>query len=258
MCGLPSGLYSSQATKARELKRKENPLIELKSLQEIAGAETDWLKAKHHFAIGRFGNPGHKPVGHLYVLNDDEIAPHKGFGMHSHADVEIVTYVRTGVVSHTDSLGNEGRLETGDVQVISAGNGIQHAEQNPSNTPTKIFQLWLRPRVAGGAPRWGTRSFPKADRAGCFTTLASGRGTDGSLELRCDAEVLGASLLAGTITHYDLRPDDLGYLVVSSGAIRLNGVTASTGEGIVLRQEATIRIEALQDSELVFVVTSPE
>ncbi len=233
-------------------------MIELKSLNEIAGAEMGWLKAKHHFAIGRFGNPAHKPVGNLYVLNDDEVAPHTGFGLHGHADVEIVTYVRAGVVSHTDSLGNRGRLQTGDVQVISAGTGIQHAEENAGDTPLKIFQLWLRPRVTGDVPRWGTQSFPKADRAGRFITLASGRGSEGSLELRCDAEVLGASLLAGTSTTYKFSPNDLGYLVVSSGAIKLNGVRASTGEGIVLREEATIGIEALEDSELVFVVTSSE
>ena len=232
-------------------------MLELKSLDTIAGADMGWLKAKHHFAIGRFGNPDHKPVGNLYVLNDDEVAPHTGFGMHSHADVEIVTYVRAGVVSHKDSLGNEGHIETGDVQVISAGTGIQHAEHNPGDVPTKIFQLWLRPRVAGDAPRWGTQSFPKSDRAGHFITLASGRGTKGSLELRCDAEVLGASLFAGTVTNYDFRPGDLGYLVVSSGAVKVNGACATMGEGIVLREEATIRIEALQDTELVFVITSP-
>ncbi len=233
-------------------------MLELKSLDKIAGADLGWLKAKHHFAMGRFGNPDHKPVGNLYVLNDDEIAPHTGFAMHSHADVEIVTYVRAGVVSHKDSLGNEGRIECGDVQVISAGTGIEHAEQNPGDVPTKIFQIWLRPRAAGHAPRWGTQSFPKSDRAGHFIALASGRGTKGSLELRCDAEVLGASLFAGTATNYDFRPGDLGYLVVSSGAVQVNGVRATTGEGIVLREEASIRVEALQDTELVFVITSPE
>ena len=233
-------------------------MLELKSLDDIAGADMGWLKAKHHFAIGRFGNPEHKPVGNLYVLNDDEVAPHTGFGMHSHADVEIVTYVRAGVVSHKDSLGNEGRIETGDVQVISAGTGIQHAEHNPGDVPAKIFQLWLRPRVLGDIPRWGTQSFPNSDRAGHFITLASGRGTKGSLELRCDAEVLGASLFAGTVTNYNFSPGDLGYLVVSSGAVKVNGVRATTGEGIVLREEAAIRVEALQDSELVLVTTSPE
>ena len=177
---------------------------------------------------------------------------------YSHADVEIVTYVRAGVVSHKDSLGNEGRIETGDLQVISAGNGIQHAEHNPGDVPTKIFQLWLRPRVGGDAPRWGMQSFPKSDRAGHFITLASGRGTKGSLELRCDAEVLGASLFAGTVTNYDFTPGDLGYLVISSGAVKVNGVRATTGEGIVLREEATICVEALQHTELVFVITSPE
>ncbi len=233
-------------------------MLELKSLDTIAGADMGWLKAKHHFAIGRFGNPEHKPVGSLYVLNDDEIAPHAGFGMHSHADVEIVTYVRAGAVSHQDSLGNQERLEAGDVQVISAGTGIQHEGHNPGDVPTKIFQIWLRPRTAGHAPRWDTQSFPKADRAGQFITLASGRGTKGSLELRCDAEILGASLFAGTATNYDLRSGDLGYLVVSSGAVKVNGVRATAGEGIVLREEATIHVKALQDTELVFVITSPE
>lgn len=231
-------------------------MIEHKSLSEIAGADTGWLKARHHFAIGRFGNPKHKPVGSLYVLNDDEIEPETGFGMHSHVDVEIVTYVRTGTLRHEDSLGHRGELEAGDVQVISAGTGIQHSEQNPGKVPTKIYQLWLRPPVGGGQPRYGTQKFPNKSRAGQFITLASGRGHEGSLALQTDAEVLGASLPSGATTSYDFKPHDLGYLVVSSGTVKANGVRANTGEGIVLREEATLVVEALEDAELVFVVTA--
>lgn len=232
-------------------------MVEHKSLSAISGADAGWLKARHHFAIGRFGNPKHKPVGSLYVLNDDEIQPGTGFGMHSHVDVEIVTYVRAGSLRHEDSLGHRGELEAGDVQVISAGTGIQHSESNPGKVPTKIFQLWLQPPVVGGEPQYGTQKFPDRNRAGQFITLASGRGDKACLELKSEVEVLGASLNAGSVTSCDLRPHDLGYLVVSSGTVTVNGVRATTGEGAALRDEATLVVEALEDAELVFVVTAP-
>src|ERR1700686_3877561 len=111
-------------------------MIEHRRIDEIGGTELDWLKAKHHFALGPYGNPAHKPVGNLYVWNDDEIAPRSGFPLHEHADVEIVTYVREGVITHTDSLGNKGYVHAGDVQVMSAGTGIRHSESNGGHLPT--------------------------------------------------------------------------------------------------------------------------
>jgi redox-sensitive bicupin YhaK (pirin superfamily) len=135
--------------------------------------------------------------GRLRVWNDDAIAPGTGFDPHGHRDMEIVTFVREGAITHRDNLGNEGRTEAGDVQIMSAGTGIVHAEYNLEQVTTRIFQIWIVPDRTGGAPRWGSRVFPKGGRAAGFEILASGRQADAGAEalpINADAAVLAATL----------------------------------------------------------------
>jgi len=231
-------------------------MLKLKSFDDISGVDAGWLKAKHHFAIGPYGNPAHKAVGNLIVLNDDEIAPHRGFGLHHHENVEIVSYLREGTVTHRDDQGNVGKTHAGDVQVMSAGTGIRHSEQNDEDVPIRLFQIWLRPSAAGGIPRWGNKPFPKLDRAGVFVPLASGRNAEGALPIRTDAEVYGALLRAGGKTSYSFREGDAGYLVPATGQVEVSGVQVLAREGLVIENEETIAIKALTDSELVLVVTA--
>ncbi|MFM0097155.1 pirin family protein [Paraburkholderia nemoris] len=231
-------------------------MIEHRSLAKIGGLDIGWLKAKHHFAIGRYGNSAHRPVGSLYVWNDDEIAPHTGFAMHPHANVEIITYVREGVISHEDDLGNRGHTKAGDVQVMSAGTGIRHSERNDEETPTRIFQIWIEPNHPGGAPRWSTQAFPRADRAGQFVSLASGSGAPDALPIRADAEVFGATLLAGDTARLDLGVGYGAYLVPAMGSVIVNGVRLAAREGVALREEPSIEVEALSDAELILVVAA--
>jgi hypothetical protein len=231
-------------------------MLYLRAFGDIGGLDAGWLKAKHHFAIGPYGNPAHKSIGNLIVLNDDEIAPHTGFGLHHHEDVEIVTYIREGTVTHRDDRGNVGKTHAGDVQVMSAGTGIRHSEQNEEDIPIRLFQIWLRPSGAGGIPRWGSKPFPKADRAGVFVPLASGRNAQGALPIRTDAEVYGALLQAGTTASFSLRKGDAGYLTPATGWVEIGGVQVAAREGLVIESEETIAIEALADSELVLVITS--
>jgi quercetin 2,3-dioxygenase len=231
-------------------------MLKRKAFDEISGADAGWLKAKHHFAIGPYGNPAHQPIGNLIVLNDDEIAPHSGFGLHPHADVEIVSYIREGVVTHGDDQGNIGKTHAGDVQVMSAGTGIRHSEQNEGDVPIRLFQIWLKPSRTGGHPQWGNKPFPKADRAGIFVPLASGRDTEGALPIRTDAEVSGALLQAGSEIICNFRKEDAGYLVPATGEIEVNGVRVHAREGLVIRNEERISIRAVEDSELVLIVTA--
>ena len=227
-----------------------------KKLSEISGADAGWLKAKHHFAIGSYGNPAHKPIGNLIVLNDDEIAPHTGFDLHHHADVEIVSYIREGVVTHRDDQGNSGETHAGDVQVISAGTGIRHSEHNEGDSLIRLFQIWLKPTQPGGEPQWGSKPFPKVDRAGAFVSLASGRNAPGALPIRADAEVSGAMLNAGSEITYGFQPGDAAYLVPATGEIQVNGKRIQSREGLVIREEGAITIKALEDSEVVLIVTA--
>jgi hypothetical protein len=229
-------------------------MIEHRKLSEIGGDDHGWLKAKHHFAIGRYGNPKHAALGNLYVLNDDEIAPRTGFPLHPHANVEIITYVREGAVTHRDSLGNEGRTSAGDVQVMSAGTGITHSEENAEPGPTKIFQIWLHPRNVGGVPRWGNRPFPKSDRAGRLVVLASGFESDSeALSIRADARVMGATLKAGQRLAYSLNEGRMAYLVPARGEVIVNGMQILAREGAAIRQERIVEIESETDSEILLI-----
>ena len=168
-------------------------MIERRPFAALGGADHGWLKAKHHFSFARYYDPeAHGPWRALRVWNDDEIAPNTGFPPHPHADMEIITYVREGAITHEDSLGNKGRTEAGDVQVMSAGSGIRHAEYNREAVPTTLFQIWIEPSKGGGEPSWGAKPFPKADRSGRFVPLASGfAGDDEALPIRAEARVLG-------------------------------------------------------------------
>ena len=138
-------------------------MIELRPFAKLGGADHGWLKAKHHFSFASYHDPKNMGHGSLRVWNDDEIAPNTGFPAHPHANMEIITYVREGAITHQDSLGNTGRTEAGDVQVMSAGSGIRHSEYNLEPTKTKIFQIWIQPTTQGGQPTWGAKPFPKAD-----------------------------------------------------------------------------------------------
>ncbi|HEY8617048.1 pirin family protein [Phenylobacterium sp.] len=229
-------------------------MIERRPFDRLGGADHGWLKARHHFSFASYHDPKNMGWGALRVWNDDEIAPRSGFPPHPHADMEIITYVRDGAITHQDSLGNQGRTEAGDVQVMSAGSGIRHAEYNLEAETTRIFQIWIEPKSRGGAPTWGAKPFPKGARAGKFVTLASGLpGDDDALPIRTDARVAGATLKAGETTEYPLGPGRHAYLVPAAGAVEVNGVRLDTRDGAAIRDEAVLRVTALEDAEVVLV-----
>jgi len=153
-------------------------MIEVRPFSSLGHAHHGWLNARHHFSFAEYQDPQRVNWGRLRVWNDDEIAAGSGFPPHPHSDMEIITYVREGAITHQDHLGNQGRTEAGDVQVMSAGTGIQHAEYNREDVTSSIFQIWILPDRHGHAPSWGTRSFPKGERAGQFVVLASGVASD--------------------------------------------------------------------------------
>jgi quercetin 2,3-dioxygenase len=229
-------------------------MLQFRSRETLDHGDRGWLKARHHFLVSADGNPEHGRLGPLVVWNDDEIAPGTGFGRHAHANMEIVTYVRQGAVTHEDSAGNVGRTISGDVQVMSAGTGISHSEQNRDEDPLKLFQIWLLPREQGGTPRWDSRKFPKADRAGRLVELASGDPKNAeTLLIRADARVMGATLLAGTtLTH---APDRYrhAYLAPAKGTIRVNGQRVAVGDGIAAIDERELTITAEEDAEFILV-----
>jgi len=231
-------------------------MIERRPAGQLGRFQNDWLNARYHFSFSNWRDPDRMGWGDLLVWNDDEIAAGTGFPPHGHADMEIITYVRTGAISHRDSLGNEGRTVAGDVQVMSAGSGIRHAEHNAEDEVTTLFQIWIQPTSRGGAPSWGARAFPKDDRAGEFVTLASGRPGDGdALPIRADARVLGATLKAGDATQYALAPGRHAYLATAVGEIEVNGVKLEARDGAAIMDEPVLNVRGLADAEVVLVDT---
>ena len=229
-------------------------MIDVRPFSSLGAADHGWLKARHHFAFGHYADPTRRGWGSLRVWNDDTIAAGAGFPAHPHADMEIVTYVREGAITHEDSLGNRGRTEAGDVQVMSAGSGIRHSEFNLEAGPTTLFQIWILPRGRGGAPTWGAKPFPKEGRGGRFVVLASGDPADAeALPIRADARVLGATLKAGEAIAYDMSDDSYGYLVPARGAVSVNGHRLEARDAAAIHGETRLEIVADDDAELVFV-----
>ncbi|MFT8674632.1 MAG: pirin family protein [Acetobacter sp.] len=233
-------------------------MIEIRPFDKLGHADHGWLDARHHFSFADYHDPRRMHWGALRVWNDDAIAAGTGFGAHPHRDMEIITYIRDGAITHQDSLGNKGRTEAGDVQVMSAGTGIRHSEHNLESDTTRLFQIWIMPNRSGHAPSWGSREFPKGARAGRFVALASGMPNDGdALPIHADARVLGATLNKGQSTEYALGANRLGYLVLAKGRADIEGHVANERDGVAISDTDVLKITALEDTEIVLVDTAP-
>jgi redox-sensitive bicupin YhaK (pirin superfamily) len=225
-------------------------MIERRPFADLGGANHGWLNAKHHFSFADYYDPAKMGWGPIRVWNDDTIAANTGFPPHAHADMEIITYVREGAITHKDSLGNTGRTGAGDVQVMSAGTGVRHSEYNLEGEPTTLFQIWIEPTSRGA----GAKPFPKDERSGKFVTLASGlAGDDDALKIRTDARVVGATIKAGETADYPLGKARRGYLVPATGSIEVNGVRLDARDGAAIADEAVLTVKALSDAEVVLV-----
>ncbi len=229
-------------------------MIDVRSFNSLGAFQTDWLNAKHHFSFGHYHDAKRMGWGALRVWNDDEIQPQTGFPPHPHSEMEIITYVRDGAITHEDSLGNKGRTVAGDVQVMSAGSGIRHAEYNVEDELTRIFQIWIMPDERGGQPYWNAREFPKGERAGELVVLASGRkGDEDALPIRADARVMGGTLEAGQSTTYTLEAGRHAYLGLAKGEVTVNGTKVGARDGAAIKDVDTITITAVEPSEVVMV-----
>jgi hypothetical protein len=217
-------------------------MIEPRPFETLGHASHGWLNARHHFSFAGYHDPARMGWGALRVWNDDEIAPGTGFDRHGHRDMEIVTYVRKGAITHRDHLGNEGRTEAGNVQVMSAGKGILHEEHNLESERTDIFQIWILPAEPGGTPYWNAAAFPTGDRAGQLVALASGRADApaGALPIRQDAAILGATVPPGTSVTYPLDTGRYAYVVALGAPVTVNGTLIEPRSGAAIRGEAGI------------------
>ncbi len=231
-------------------------MINVTPLENIGEANHGWLHARHHFSFAEYHDPSRMGLGPLRVWNDDMIKAGGGFPMHSHQDMEIITYLRSGAISHEDSLGNQGRTVAGDVQVMSAGTGIVHSEYNQESEDTTLFQIWVYPDKRGYAPRWEARQFPHAARDAQLTVLASGRDRDADSEalmIHQDAALLCATLTAGqTVSHF-MGEGRAAYLVPAKGNLVVNGTPVPERSGLSSTEEECLEIVAVDAAEIVIV-----
>jgi hypothetical protein len=229
-------------------------MIDIRPFGSLGHADRGWLNARHHFSFADYYEPARMGWGAIRVWNDDEIAPRSGFPPHPHRDMEIVTYVREGAITHQDSMGNKGRTAAGDVQVMSAGTGVRHAEYNLEDETTTLFQIWIETEKPGAQPGWGAKQFPKGDRAGGFVTLASGFEDDEeALRVNAAARVMGATLAAGEAAELRLDPARHVYLVAVNGPVEVNGRRAEPRDGVAITGEEKVEIRALEEAEIVLV-----
>ena len=229
-------------------------MIDVRKFSSLGHADHGWLDARHHFSFADYYDPARMGWGAIRVWNDDRIGAKSGFPPHPHRDMEIITYVRTGAITHQDSMGNQGRTAAGDVQVMSAGTGVRHAEYNLEDEATTLFQIWVQTDKPGAQPSWGAAKFPKSDRSGKFVTLASGYAEDEeALKINSAARVLGATLAKDESAELTLDPERHAYLVATQGPILVNGVRAEARDGVAITGVDKVTVTALEAAEIVLV-----
>ena len=229
-------------------------LMNHKPFEQLGRADFGWLKANHHFSFGHYYDPRHMGIGKLRVWNDDLIKAKKGFDPHPHRDMEIITYVRKGAITHEDSLGNSGRTEAGDIQVMWAGTGIVHSEYNLEDEDTLLFQIWIETRTKGRAPGWDAKEFPKSGSNG-LRLMASGlTNQDDVIHFDADAHLFAGRLKAGSSHEHQISiSNGQVYLVPAEGKIMIDGQIVSARDGLHIAATDHFVLEAIEDSEIVMV-----
>lgn len=222
----------------------------------LGGFKNDWLDSRFHFSFADYHDENRMGFGPLRVINDDLIKAGSGFDLHPHRNMEIITYVRSGAVLHRDTLGHEGKTAAGDVQVMSAGRGIAHAEFADPDHDTTLFQIWIEPHTRGLQPRWAQAEFPKAPVRDALKLLVTGRADemqDDVLSIHQDAALYGGHLVQGTTLTHHVRGDHGAYVVISAGDVIINDTPMSMGDGAEITGISALHIRSLTDAELLVI-----
>lgn len=221
---------------------------------ELGHANHGWLDTYHHFSFASYHNPNRMGFGALRVINDDLIKAGAGFPQHGHRDMEIITFVRKGAITHKDSKGNEGRTVAGDVQVMSAGTGILHSEFNAEDEDTQIFQIWIIPKEEGIEPRWDSAAFAEREAGETLPLLASGfeeEQNSEALYIHQDAAIYGGKVNKGQTITQPIKQQ--AYLVVSSGDVTVEGTELSKGDGLEITDMDSVSITGTDDSIVILI-----
>jgi quercetin 2,3-dioxygenase len=223
--------------------------MQIRKAGERGGANHGWLNTKHTFSFADYYDPQHMGYRSLRVINEDRVAPDRGFGKHPHADMEILTYVLEGELGHQDSMGNGSVIRPGDVQRMSAGTGVTHSEMNPNKKDAvHFYQIWILPKQKGLAPSYEQKAFP--DRAGKLRVVASQDGRDGSVTVHQDMTLEAAVLKPGDKVEHALAANRHAWVQVAKGSVTIDGKTLTAGDGAAVKGEGTLAIAAASDAEV--------
>ena len=228
-------------------------MLKLRKANERGHANHGWLDSYHTFSFGRYYDPQHLGFRDLRVINDDVIRGGAGFPTHGHADMEIISYVTEGALEHKDSMGSGSVIRPGDVQIMSAGSGIEHSEFNHlKEESTHLFQIWIHPEETGLTPSYAERHFDESSLANQLRPIVTTDGREGSLVIRQNASIYAGRLEAGTKLKQTLALDRHGWLQVLWGAVTINGESLASGDGVALSDESVLDIEATEAVEVLF------
>lgn len=226
-------------------------MMTIRRSDERGGGDHGWLKTRHSFSFNDYYDPKWMGFRSLRVINEDWVAPDRGFPTHPHRDMEIITYVLSGKLEHKDSLGTGSVILPGDGQRMSAGRGIRHSEANPSSTElVHLLQIWILPDKQGHEPGYEQKAFPEAEKRGKFRLVASSDGSDGSVTINQDAKLLVTQLKAGEEITQQLDAKRYAWLQVAKGDVELNGHRLRQGDGAAISEEKTLTIKATETAEV--------
>ncbi len=225
-------------------------MITLRKSNARGHADHGWLNARHTFSFAEYHDPEYMGYSVLRVINDDTVAPGRGFGMHPHRDMEIITYILDGALQHQDSMGNGSVIRAGDVQYMSAGRGVRHSEINPSpDQPVHLLQIWILPANTGLEPGYGQKTIPAEEKHGRWRLLASPDGSDDSILIRQDALLLATLLDNDAILSFSPRPGRRQYLHLARGTATLNGIAMRGGDGAFIENETALTLSDAKNAE---------
>lgn len=223
--------------------------MQIRKAGERGGANHGWLDTKHTFSFADYYDPKFMGFRSLRVINEDKVAANRGFGRHPHADMEIISYVLEGELKHEDSMGNGSIIRPGDVQRMSAGTGVTHAENNPSkDNGVHFYQIWIMPAKRGLAPSYEQKAFP--DRAGKLRVVASPDGRDGSVTVHQDMTLSAAVLKPGEKVSHELAANRFAWIQIAKGSVTIDGNTLSAGDGAAVKGGGTLELAAASDAEV--------
>jgi redox-sensitive bicupin YhaK (pirin superfamily) len=226
-------------------------MITIRPAEDRGHADHGWLNSYHSFSFADYYDPEHMGFGPLRVINEDRVAPGRGFPKHGHRDMEIISYVLEGGLAHSDSMGTGSEIFPGDVQRMSAGSGVTHSEFNASETESVHFlQIWLLPKQAGMKPSYAQKAFPREEKQGRLRLILSADGRDGSLAIHSDALVYAGIFENGESDELALSAGRRAWVQVARGKVRVNGTELRAGDGAALSEEAKVRVEGVAEGEV--------